>query len=145
MTTPARSHLFGIAIASALTVAALLLVIHPPERLAPAVDIVTTIDVTAQASTPPFGHATQVALTSATEAQVTLNNRVPTDWVQVQIFSPSAWTWRGTTGSTTDAYPVLANQIVSYYVTGLNLTFYPVGSATQTLYVLPITAVKPTF
>ncbi len=93
----------------------------------------TTINVSSTAWPTVNGHWTQVTL-AATEVIVVLTSQ-PSRWVTVTMFSPTAWTYRGTQGSSTDAVPVLANQTLTIQVQGTGLTFYPVGSGVQILYV----------
>lgn len=104
-------------------------------------EAVTTIPVGLGINPSPLNHTTQVALTTS-EVTVTFTSN-PQMWVVVQMMSPSAWTLRSTTGSTTDAIPVLANQVVTVVIMGTGQSFYPVGSTTQTLYVLPLTYTRP--
>lgn len=101
----------------------------------------TTIAVGAGVSPSPLNHTTQVALTSS--EVIVVFTSTPALWTFVQMTSPSAWTLRSTQGSTTDAIPVLANQVVTLMITGTGQTFYPVGSGSQTLYVIPLTYSRP--
>lgn len=108
-----------------------------------AVEANTVVDVSPQQSTSPFNVPTQIALTTS-EVGINLVQKTPGYWVVVQLMSPSNWTYRSTTGSSTAAIPVLANQVLTVVVMGLGQQTWAVGSTTQTLYVLPLYFVRAT-
>ena len=107
-----------------------------------AVETNTAINISPNQSVSPFNVPVQVALTTS-EVGVNLTQSTPGYWVLVQVFSPSAWTYRSTTGSSTAAFPVLANQVLTIMVFYPNQQFWPVGSTTQTLYVIPLYYIQP--
>ena len=102
----------------------------------------SVINISPNQSVSPFNVPVQVALTTS-EVGVNLTQSTPGYWVLVQVFSPSAWTYRSTTGSSTAAFPVLANQVLTIMVFYPNQQFWPVGSTTQTLYVIPLYYIQP--
>jgi hypothetical protein len=106
-----------------------------------AVEANTAINVSPQQSVSPFNVPVQIALTTS-EVGVNLTQSTPGYWVIVQLVSPSAWTYRSTSGSTTTAIPVLANQVLTIVVMGLGQQTWAVGSTTQTLYVVPLYYVR---
>jgi hypothetical protein len=102
----------------------------------------TTVNVSYAQSGSWLNHVTQLSGTTNTE-QILVFTSDPRAWVYVQVMSPSNWTLRGTLGSTTDAIPVLANQVVTLLITGTGQTFGIYPSASQTLYVMPLTYTTP--
>ena len=109
--------------------------------LARAVEPSTTVNVSYLAWPTVGNHWSQVTLAATEVIVVTTSD--PRRWVTVQMFSPTAWTYRATQSSSTDAVPVAANQIYAVQVQGTGLTFYPVGSGVQTLYISPVAYTTP--